>query len=217
MGAIDTMTLLGDSLINLAERLPLEKISISDIVAASKKNRKTFYYHFESKDALIRWIFRKDLAKMLAEKVDACYLVHEKCGEGTFPDLPYYVFKKVGVRSLDGSIFVHALARCFQTRRSYYAKALKPVGPGSLRAYLLRLYADALKNDIRFILSNRYLAEANVQFLAEFYAEALLSYLVDKVGDPSCLDLLANMKPFDNIIHSSLESEIKQQQLRRML
>lgn len=217
MGSIDTMTLLGNSFISLAEHLPIEKISVSDIVAASSKNRKTFYYHFEGKESLIRWIFRRDLGAVLTERIEPEELVYEKSGVQTLLPYPYYICKKVGVRSLDGSEFAFALAACFQNRRSYYAKVLRLSGPDSLGAYLRALYIPAFESDIRFILSNRYLAEGNVRFLAEFYVGALLSYLFEKVCDPTCADLMANVKPFQNIIHSSLESEIKKQQLKRVL
>lgn len=125
--------------------------------------------------------------------------------------------KKVGVRSLDGSVFFDMLAECFQYRRSYYAKTLRMSGPDSLQAYLYRLYVPAMAADIRFILSNRYLSEGNVRFLSEFYTGAILSYLQHKVCDPTCADITADVKPFQNIVHSSLESEIKKQQLRRVL
>ncbi len=217
MGSTDTMALLGNSFIELAEHSPIEKISVSDIVSASGKNRKTFYYHFEGKESLIRWIFRKDLADTLIEHIDVEELVYERQGGGTYPDLPYYVCKKVGVRSLDGSAFCEMLATCLQNRRSFYSKVLKFSGPGSLQAYLRRLYIPALTADIRFILSNRYLSDANVRFLAEFYTGAILTYIFDKVCDPTCSDILADVKPFQNIVHSSLESEIKKQQLQRVL
>lgn len=211
------MALLGKSFIDLAEHLPIEKISVSDIVAASGKNRKTFYYHFEGKECLIRWIFRRDLADILVEDVEDDSLVYERDEPGAMPALPYYICKKVGVRSLDGSVFACALARCFQSRRAYYAKVLRQTGPDSLQAYLRKLYVPAFERDIRFILSNRYLAESNIRFLSEFYAGAMLSYLIEKACDPACPDILADVKPFQNIIHSSLESEIKKQQLKRVL
>lgn len=217
MGSVDTMNLLSESFIQLAQHLPIEKISVSDIVTASKKNRKTFYYHFEGKEALIRWIFRKDLSGELLDNVDARFLVYEKQGEKTLSDLPYYVFEKIGVRSLDGSAFVHALGACLQGRRPYYAKVLKSTEAYSLRVYLRHLYVPMFEKDIRFILSNRYLPEANIKFLAEFYTGALLSYFIERICNPACIDPLANMTPFDNIIHSSLESEIKKQQLMRAL
>lgn len=217
MGSTDTMALLGKSFIDLAEHLPIQKISVSDIVAASGKNRKTFYYHFEGKESLIRWIFRRDLADVLNQRIDREELVYERDAQDALPSLPYYVRRKAGVRSLDGSVFNEMLATCFQARRSYYAKVLRQSGPDSLQAYLRKLYVPALADDIRFILSNRYLAEGNIHFLSEFYAGAILAYIVDKVCDPSCPEILADVKPFENIVHSSLESEIKKQQLKRVL
>ena len=217
MGSAETMKLLGQSFIELSESSPLEKISVSDVVEASGKNRKTFYYHFEDKEALIRWIFRRDLADILLDKADESQLVYEEEGPGAMPDLPYYLRRKTGVRSLDGSEFIEALGECLQNRRSYYAKALRPSGPGSLQYYLYRLYTPALEEDVRFILSNRHLADRNIRFLAEFYTGAFVTYLSGKTCDPSCEDILADVRPFQNIVHSSLESAIKEQQLKRAL
>ena len=95
MGSLDTMGLLGNSFIELAEHQPIEKISVSDIVAASGKNRKTFYYHFESKEHLIRWVFRRDLADVLKANVADDDLLFEPEGDDSFPARPYYVYKKV--------------------------------------------------------------------------------------------------------------------------
>ena len=218
MSSIETMSIMGETFVRLAAQTPIEKISVSDIVAASGKNRKTFYYHFEDKNHLIRWIFRNDLAKVLLERFDEERLVYENPqAEGAMPHLPYYVFKKSGVRSLDGSEFVHALADTLERRASYYAKVLRNVGPDGLRDYLLRLYRPAFEDDVRFILSNRSLDAANVRFLAEFYTCALITYLSLKVSTPAAQNLLHDMGPFENIIHSSIENEIKEQQLRRII
>ena len=217
MGSTDTMALLGNSFIELAEHLPIQKISVSDIVAASGKNRKTFYYHFEGKESLIRWIFRRDLADVLNQRIPPEELVYEAEGPQTYPTLPYYVCRKVGVRSLNGSVFLEMLATCFSQRRQFYAKILRISGPDSLQTYLKQLYTTALAQDVRFTLSNRYLAEGNIRFLSEFYAGALVTYIVDKVCDPTCQEILADVKPFQNIVHSSLESEIKKQQPKRVL
>lgn len=219
MGSLDTMTIMGEAFVELAAQMPLEKISVSDIVSASGKNRKTFYYHFEDKGHLIRWIFRKDLAEILTERFDESHLVYEDPqSAGSMPKLPYYAFKKSGVRSLDGSEFVRALADTLQKRGSYYGKALHSVEPNGLRSYLMHLYVPALERDVRFILSNRSLDSSNARFLAEFYTGGLIAYLASKVASvPSDCDLLHDMGPFENIIHSSIENEIKEQQLRRSL
>lgn len=217
MGSTDTMKLMGDAFVELAEQRPLEKISVSDIVAASGKNRKTFYYHFEGKSHLIRWVFRSDLAHMLQNRFEGARLVYEEDREGPMAELPYYAFKKVGIRSLDGSDFLRTLSDTFQNRRSYYAKALRSDEPDGLRAYLHELYTPALANDIRFILSNRSLDEANVRFLAEFYTGALVTYMTNRLNDPSVQDVFSDIEPFENIIHDSIEHEIKEQQFKRVL
>ena len=49
MGTLDTKLLIADALVQLCEEQPLKKVSISDIVERTGKNRKTFYYHFEDR------------------------------------------------------------------------------------------------------------------------------------------------------------------------
>lgn len=217
MGSLDTMTLLADSFIELAEQMPFEKISVSDIVAASNKNRKTFYYHFEDKDQMVHWIFRRDIAAELERVAERDELVTERVADRSPNRMAYYLRRKIGVRSLDGSVFFQALSSCLMNRRSFYSKALRQTGSASLSSYLRALYTPALEEDIRFILSNRYLSEGNIRFLAEFYVGAFVTFFAQKVCDPSCTDIMASVRPFDNIIHSSLESEIKKQQLKRIL
>lgn len=145
--------------------------------------------------------------------------MYEREEDGAIADKPYYAFKKVGVRSLDGSEFFQALADTLEKRRAYYAKALHSTEKDGLRSYLYKLYVPALERDIRFILSNRSLSDSAVHFLAEFYTGAAISYLVHRISDPelSNAGILSDVEPFQNIIHSSLESEIKEQQLRRVL
>lgn len=43
---------------------PLDKISVQDIVKTCELNRKTFYYHFRDKQALVSWIFDSEFANL---------------------------------------------------------------------------------------------------------------------------------------------------------
>lgn len=217
MGSPATMLEIAESFVALSERKPPEKISVSDIIAQAGKNRKTFYYHFTDKNHLIAWIFRHDLACELRRRFSEDQLVFERPDDDPCAALPYYVFIKKGVRSLDGSEFFEALAACFEGRRSYYARVLRMNEAGCLKDYLHSLYLPAVRADILFVLSNRRLKEASVDFLAEFYTGAFLSYLVRRVCDTRREHLMEGVGPFANIVHSSLENEIKEQQLRRML
>lgn len=217
MGSTDTILALAKAFISLTETAPPEKITISDIIEKAGKNRKTFYYHFIDKDHLIAWIFRYDLHTQLFNRFSPDELVYETPSDDPCSKLPYYVFVKKGVRSLDGANFLSAFAETFERRRSYYMKVLRMRSDCSLQKYLYGLYVPALRNDVRFILSNRHLQDASIDFLAEFYAGAFLSYIFHRVDTPEHSRILEGVGPFANIIHTSLENEIKEQQLRRRL
>ncbi len=217
MGTLDTKLLIADALVELCNEQPLKKVSISDIVERTGKNRKTFYYHFEDKDALIIWKFRYDLGLELQNRFPENILVYKKGDEDSLVGFPYYITQKSGVRSLDHSKFFESFALVLENNRSFYRQALSEMGPSALRNYLYELYLPALRNDITIILANRYLPEENIEFLSEFYTCAFLSYFTRKCEQLGTKHLITNAGPFANIIHSSLESEIKEAQLRRNL
>lgn len=214
MGSLATMLSIANALIDLSSETLLEKISISDIIENVGKNRKTFYYHFENKESLIRWIFRYDLSRMLKKRFPETILVYEP-EEGPYAEFPYYITKKSGVRSLDHSAFFSAFAKTLEERQGFYSQALACNDTCSLRNYLYNLYLPALRNDIGIILSNRYLSEESTQFLADFYTSAFLYYFIHKCEQGNIRHFLSDAGPFSNIIHSSLEMEIQEMQLKR--
>lgn len=212
-----TVLELAEAFIALTGEKPPSKISVSDIISAAGKNRKTFYYHFVDKNQLIEWIFRYDFARELKKRLPSSQLVYEWDYDAPYSDLPYYAFVKRGIRSLDGSQIFDALATCFENRRDYYAKVLKMCESGNLVDYMYSLFLPAMKRDVRFVLSNRQLKDASVDFLAEFYLNAALSLIVRRICDPHYIRVTEGVAPFANIVHQSLESTIKEQQLRRTL
>lgn len=98
MGTLDTKLLIADALVQLCEEQPLKKVSISDIVERTGKNRKTFYYHFEDKNALIIWKFRYDLGLELQHRFPENILVYKKDEDPSLSSFPFYITQKSGVR-----------------------------------------------------------------------------------------------------------------------
>ena len=216
MSAMNTMLLIVDAFVSLCDEMPLQKVSISDIVERTGKNRKTFYYHFVDKNYLIDWIFRCDLGQALRSHFPEELLVYEKDDDSSMAQFPYYIRKKSGIRSLDHSEFFGVFARVLESRRKFYAQALLETSPNALRNYLYALYLPAIKSDIDFILSNRYLPKNNTDFLAEFYTCAFLYYFIRKCDQPGVKHIIADAGPFANIIHSSIETQITEAQLNRI-
>lgn len=217
MNALNTMLLISDAFVSLCEEMPLKKVSISDIVERTGKNRKTFYYHFENKDKLIIWIFRNDLGQVLQDRFPESALVYEEPSADSLSQFPYYITQKSGVRSLDHAEFFECFAEVLEGRRSFYRQALVDNGPYALRNYLYTLYLDAMKRDIEIILSNRFMPRENIDFLAEFYTCAFLYYYIRRCDQNGIDHLVPDSGPFANIIHDSLEAQIKDAQMRRNL
>ena len=217
MSTLDTKLLIAETFINLVETNNTDKVPISAIVAACEKNRKTFYYHFPSRNHLIAWIFRWDIAQQLEAHIEKDCLVYKRHDPLGFDSLAYYTCIKSGVRTIDGRPFFQALDACLCHRARYYACMLADNSPDGLPNYLFNLYSPALLDDIKFILSNRYLKEANQRFLADFYTGAALAYFTRRVREGHTTPLAAEIGAFDNIIHDSLAEEITRQQRGRVL
>ena len=60
-----TKQILTDTLIHLAEKKPLSKITVSEITALCDINRKTFYYHFTDIYDLLEWYLNGEINKAL--------------------------------------------------------------------------------------------------------------------------------------------------------
>ena len=129
MGTLDTKLLIADALVQLCEEQPLKKVSISDIVERTGKNRKTFYYHFEDKNALIIWKFRYDLGLELQHRFPENILVYKKDEDPSLSSFPFYITQKSGVRSLDHSKFFDAFAIVLERNRAFYMQAFAETGP----------------------------------------------------------------------------------------
>jgi probable dihydroxyacetone kinase regulator len=60
-----TKNIIAESLRKALEKKPLNKITVSEIVADCGINRKTFYYHFEDLYDLLRWMLKQDTVEVL--------------------------------------------------------------------------------------------------------------------------------------------------------
>lgn len=75
-----TKKALSNSLQELCQYKHFEKISINDITNHCNLNRQTFYYHFQDKYDLLKWVYYDDLFKDLTNTIhfdnwDACLLI----------------------------------------------------------------------------------------------------------------------------------------------
>lgn len=84
-----TKLLIAETLKTLVEYMPLDKITVQDIVKACGINRKTFYYHFHDKQALICWIFDNEIADIARSSKDNMAI--NKLAEHLYKNKNFYI------------------------------------------------------------------------------------------------------------------------------
>lgn len=62
---LNTKKTIAASLKKFMENKPLSKITVSEIVSDCGINRKTFYYHFEDIQALLKWILEQEAVEVV--------------------------------------------------------------------------------------------------------------------------------------------------------
>lgn len=103
-----TKLLLAQSLQQLMLTMPLEKISVNDIVEKADVGRNTFYYHFADKYDLVTWYFQTGVTPFLFE--------HTKYG--SWQDI------------------LLGLEEYFRQNKVFYQNALAYTGQNSLSEYI---------------------------------------------------------------------------------
>ncbi|HHV30217.1 MAG TPA: TetR family transcriptional regulator [Clostridium sp.] len=84
-----TKQLIAQTLKKLMLNTPLDKISVQEIVDACGLNRKTFYYHFQDKQALVCWIFDTEFASLTDVNQDNS--VFDELVEHLYKNRDFYV------------------------------------------------------------------------------------------------------------------------------
>lgn len=209
---------LAESFAELAEVMPLERITVNMVVDQLGKHRKTFYYHFADKNQLIVWLFRYELACKLEEVFRPDQLVYEAPG-GTYAAFPYCARNRGEGGRIYNAPFFDAAYGCFERRRAYYRNVFSQLGPGTLEHYLLELYKPAITDDIHCLIErevskhNAIIREDmraridrgySVAFLADFFTGAFVSRYIQRLNYTSIGRTVEQVSPFENVIHDSL-------------
>ena len=219
---------LAQSFVELAETKPIDDITVNMIVDQLGKHRKTFYYHFASKDHLITWLFRYELAQELEKVFAPDQLVYGRA-EDAFSEFAFYARNIDSDTRIYNAPFFDALYGCFERRRAYYRNVFSRLGPGSLEHYLLNLYRPVIADDIRYLIDRKLSQQKlmlqedirlrvdrgySVDFLAEFFTGAFVSRYIQRLNYASTGRTAEEISPFENVIHDSLGWLIHQEVMR---
>lgn len=155
------------------------RVTVSALVDATGINRKTFYNHFANQDELVAWGFRRDLLDILLRDFALEDLLDPPDDSYAFEGLPCYSRTPAGALSLDQGCYFRCLRDLFGTYKDYYRAVLRSDLGEPLRRYLVTLFRCLLAEDVNYFLGGRKMPEGEKAFIATFYAEGTVNYLID--------------------------------------
>ena len=143
-----TKHLLAQSLQELLATIPLEKISVNDIVDHAGVGRNTFYYHFEDKYDLVNWYFQSGITQFLVER---------------------------SAYSSWGTLLT-ALETYFLENKVFYCNALAYNGQNSLQQYMFDYLRSIFEQNAREL--NPDASAEETREIGQFFAGAMMGILI---------------------------------------
>lgn len=151
-GADHTKMMLAQSLQELMTTMPLEKISVNNIVEHAGMGRNTFYYHFEDKYDLVNWYFQTGMTHFLTSRID----------HGNWQSI------------------LQNVEDYLRENRVFYINALSYSGQNSLRSYIFDFSRDMFIQRTRERLkeTSDTMTPEELHFAGDFAAGAIMGILL---------------------------------------
>lgn len=150
-----TKRALADSLKELMEEQPFQKINVAQICERCSMNRKSFYYHFKDKYDLVNWIFDTEFITLLK---------HENLN--------------VGYQEHWG--FVEKICGYFYQNHSFYRKALQIKGQNSFSDHFREYVRPFIAQRISGLFGGEQVDEFTLDFLGDAVICATERWLLTK-------------------------------------
>ena len=178
-----TKRALTQALKELVRSRPFDKVGVNDVCDACQVSRKTFYYHFQDKYALVEWIFETEFISVMKRS-------------------------DVG----DRWTVVEALCRYLYQERDYYERLMQFNGQNSFRQYFQDFLFNVVEQfiipepgEIDAVANRGGIAPEEVQaFYTHFIADAVLFSIFRWLNEGTKLppeDFVSLLKSTDDLIY----------------
>lgn len=110
---------LASALKEILETVPFRKVTISQIADKAEMSRKSFYYHFEDKYDLVKWIFEQEFLQPMKVKQVSGYSCLGKLCHYLYSERRYYrqVLYVTGQNSLSDYLSTYIRQQLFEELR----------------------------------------------------------------------------------------------------
>ncbi|KAJ49809.1 putative dihydroxyacetone kinase regulator [Clostridium tetanomorphum] len=141
---------LAASLKKLMIKIPLEKITVKDIVTDCGVNRQTFYYHFQDIYDLLGWIYKTEALDAIAD-----YKTYDTWQQGFLKTFQYV-----------------------ERNKSFSINTFHSLGREHLEQFLYSVTFDLLIGVIEELSNGVNISKENKKFIADFYSYAFIGLLL---------------------------------------
>ena len=141
------------SFLKLLNERPLHKITVKDIVEDCGINRNSFYYHFEDKYHMLRWMFQQEMQPAL----DAA------CTQGHWADSIPLLCERM---RQDAALYMHLM---------------QTLSPDNLPGLLLNYYKQAILHSAKEYFHRRRTNADEAEAVALYYAYGVVGSLMEWV------------------------------------
>lgn len=149
----NTRKTLAAALVNLMQTKPFPKISVAEICASCKMNRKSFYYHFKDKYDLMNWIFDEQLRASIQN-------TEQQSGWG----------------------LMLVIAGCIHDNRKFYANALSVHGQNSLNEHIQELAQPLIYEKLQESMAKDRITDFHVNYFTDALMAAFYRWTQDENG-----------------------------------
>lgn len=182
--SLNTKKMFADTLKQLLMKKPLSKITVSEIVANCGVNRKTFYYHFENINDLLKWILRQEAIEVVKELDSAADYEKSILFVMDYLDNNEEIIRNIYSNSIDQN----------ELKQFFYADFVEIMGS----------IIENVQRDAQLSVSEDFKS-----FLGKFYTEAILGLLQEWIMDKSIRNKEKTVQYIQLILHSSITNSLQ--------
>ncbi|MBM7871345.1 putative dihydroxyacetone kinase regulator [Clostridium pascui] len=145
-----TKKAIANSLKELMKNIPLNKISVKQIVESCGLNRQTFYYHFQDIYELTEWIYRTEAVESISQ-----YRSYDTWTDGLY------------------KIFIY-----IEENKAFCINTLNSLGRNHLDTYLYSVTNELLMGVVNEVSHNMNVKEEDKKFIGNFYTHAFTGLVI---------------------------------------
>lgn len=170
-----------DTFIEILNKKPLSKITVTEIIKTCGINRNTFYYYFEDIYSLVDYLFHTEIQK-LQEITDISDSLSDEC---------------------------EIVLEFLKNNRTALIHVYNSTNRDQLERYLYKALEKAMLDFMKQCFKGIDVSEDDIQFLACYHKYAIVGFLINWLADENDEELISLLKRISSLTEESIRNHLK--------